>query len=97
MVIPMEGEAFAGIESCLKVTALSAWGICFLNDASGRINADDVAISVTTSAGTTTSVSSVTTSGTVRNLTVEISMGKLKFQADGSPYYVPTETPLYQN
>ena len=93
LVIPMEGEALSWIRSCLKGNVLSAWDISFQNAQGERINADGVAISVTTSAGTTTSVSSVTTTGSVRSLAVELSVGKLKFQADGSHYYVLAETP----
>lgn len=92
LVIPMEGDALSWVRSCLKVNVLSAWDISFQNAQGERFNADGVAISVSTYEGRVTSVSSVTTSGTVRNLEVEIFVGKLKFQADGSHYYVLVET-----
>lgn len=88
VVIPMEGEAFAWIDGCVD-DAAAAYDIHFLDAEGNRINAGGVRVSITAS-GSELAVSSVTTSGTDKALSCEVSGGKVSFTTDGSHYYVIT-------
>lgn len=87
VVIPMEGDALSWVDGCVDGSALAAYDIHFLDAEGNRINANGAKVSVTAS-GSNLTVSSVTTSGTDRKLTSEVSSGKASFTTDGSHYYV---------
>lgn len=87
VVIPMEGDALSWVDGCVDGSALAAYDIHFLDAEGNRINANGAKVSVTVS-GSSLIVSSVTTAGTDKVLTSEMSGGKASFTADGSHYYV---------
>ena len=90
VVIPMEGEALTWVDGCVDGEAKAAYDIHFLDAQGNRINANGVNVSVSVS-GTDLVVSSVTPSGTDKNLSDSVSGGTVSFTADGGHYYVISE------
>ena len=87
VVVPMEGDALTWVDSCVSGDAVAAYDIHFLDTQGNRINANGAKVSINVS-GSELQVSSVTTSGTDRKLTSEMSGSQISFTTDGSHYYV---------
>ena len=87
VVIPMTGEALSWIDGCVDGETKAAYDIHFLDAQGNRINASGVSVSVSVS-GADLVVSSVTPSGTDKNLSASVSGNTVSFTADGSHYYV---------
>ena len=87
VVIPMKGDALAWIDGCVDADTVAAFDIHFLDADGNRINANGAKVSIAVS-GTELTVSSVTTTGTDKQLISEVSDGKVTFTTDGSHYYV---------
>ena len=90
VVIPMEEEAFAWIGECLGEVSSAAYDIHFLDAQGNRINANGVTVRLAVS-GEVLAVTSVTNSGSSRDLEFEVSDGWVTFTADGSAYYAIDE------
>ena len=86
VVVPMEGTALSWIGDCLRDTPSAAYGIHFLDAQGNRVNANGVTVRIAVT-GEDLAVTSVTTSGSSKDLEFEVSGGWVTFTADGSEYY----------